>query len=498
MSQPAAESMPSQPVCVRPIIPLLGYQREDLESCARFRWNCWARQTGKSFTKSLRRILRGLDRRRHQIFLSAGLRQCRELMEKARMHCRALHIAAEFNASTWLNDMNVSAMEIRLPRGVRIIGLPANPDTARGFSGDVLLDEFAMHAQDRDIWAALFPTLLRGGGEVDVCSTPKGRGNVFYELAHNEAFSHSRVTLPQAVAQGLEVNVEEVRRAMGDDELFRQEFLCEFLDEATAFLTYAQIAACEDPACVPARRTADVARCCFAPESRTPALDVAMGDQALTRAGLRLPVDPSALITPRREGAAPALFACVDIGRKHDLTVMWMLARSAARGDAPATTDESNLRTVGLIELAHAPFADQFAVLSELLALPSLRRCCIDATGVGLALAEEALRTFGEHRVEPVTFTAATKSELAVNLRRLIEDRRIVIPADDSIRRDWHSLTREVTASGHLRLEAPRCGDGHADRFWAAALAVRAAGAPASRTEALPFRSTLFHRQGVW
>lgn len=34
----------------------------------------------------------------------------------------------------------------------RIIGLPANPETARGFTGDVLLDEFAMHAFDREIW----------------------------------------------------------------------------------------------------------------------------------------------------------------------------------------------------------------------------------------------------------------------------------------------------------------------------------------------------------
>ena len=34
---------------------------------------------------------------------------------------------------------------------------------------------------------------------------------------------------------------------MGDDELYRQELLCEFLDESTAFLTYEQIAACTDP-----------------------------------------------------------------------------------------------------------------------------------------------------------------------------------------------------------------------------------------------------------
>lgn len=51
---------------VRPFVPLLPYQRADVESEDRFRWCCWARQTGKSFTKSLRRLLRGLKRGRTQ------------------------------------------------------------------------------------------------------------------------------------------------------------------------------------------------------------------------------------------------------------------------------------------------------------------------------------------------------------------------------------------------------------------------------------------------
>ncbi|MEP0844832.1 MAG: hypothetical protein HRF43_19195, partial [Phycisphaerae bacterium] len=79
---------------VEPVIPLLAYQRADVESEARFRWCCWSRQTGKSFTKSLRRLLRGMLRRRNQILLSAGERQSRELMLKVRQHCRALNIAA--------------------------------------------------------------------------------------------------------------------------------------------------------------------------------------------------------------------------------------------------------------------------------------------------------------------------------------------------------------------------------------------------------------------
>ncbi|MEK6674842.1 MAG: terminase family protein, partial [Planctomycetota bacterium] len=205
----------------KPIIPLLPYQREDVESNDRFRWNCWSRQTGKSFTKSLRRILRGVLRRRNQILLSAGERQSRELMDKARQHCQALKIANDFHDHQFFNELSIKQLEITLPGGVRIIGLPANPTTARGFTGDVFLDEFAMHADDRDIWAALFPTILRGQGELDIASTPKGRNNMFHELADNPRFSHGTVTLPDAIAQGLDVDAEELRQAMNDDLLYR-------------------------------------------------------------------------------------------------------------------------------------------------------------------------------------------------------------------------------------------------------------------------------------
>jgi len=119
---------------------LLAYQADVVTSPARFTWSCWARQTGKSFTFSLRRLLRGLARRRDQIILSAGERQSREVMEKARMHCVALKIWHRWNGRGTFRGTRLRQLEIRLPGGVRIIGLPANPLTARGFYwGDVLL-----------------------------------------------------------------------------------------------------------------------------------------------------------------------------------------------------------------------------------------------------------------------------------------------------------------------------------------------------------------------
>ena len=109
-----AKTEPARP---EPLVPLLGYQREDIESDARFRWNCWSRQTGKSFTKSLRRILRGLARNRTQVFLSAGERQSRELMAKARQHCEALKIATDYYDGRFFKDLGIRQLEIALPGG---------------------------------------------------------------------------------------------------------------------------------------------------------------------------------------------------------------------------------------------------------------------------------------------------------------------------------------------------------------------------------------------
>ncbi len=434
-----------EPARPKPIIELLPYQREDVESQDRFRWNCWSRQTGKSFTKSLRRILRGLHRGRDQIFLSAGERQSRELMTKARQHCEALRIATEFHDSQFFQDMSIKQLEIVLPGGVRVIGLPANPRTARGFSGDVFLDEFAMQADDREIWAAMFPTLLRGGGELDVASTPKGKGNVFAQLRDNDRFATSVVTLPDAIEQGLDVDIDAIREGIGDDLIYRQEFLCEFVDESSAFLPYDLIKACCDSSLPRCETPADLDR-----ESQT-------------------------------------LYMGVDVGRVRDLTVVWIVAR-----------DGDTLKTVYLQELSGQSFSVQFDLLCELLTNKRIRRCAIDATGMGMQLAEQAVEKFGGSRVEAVTFTTAKKQKMAIALKLLVESRCIGIPQDSKLIADWHSVQRSVSGRGDLRFTASRQAGSHADRFWAAALAVHAGSLDCGEVDGEVSNRSFFARRGAW
>ena len=232
---------------------------------------------------------------------------------------------------------------------------------------------------------------------------------------------------------------------MDDEQLFRQEFGCEFLDEATAFLTYEMIARCED-------------------------------------ASLESSIDYATLRNNKND-----LFAGVDIGRRHDRTVIWLLER-----------DGETLVTRGIWILAQTSFREQYEALRRVLMLPGLRRCCIDAGGLGMQLAESATEDFGGHRVEGLTFTGAVKAQLAGGLRIGVEDGLIRIPVDESIRNDWHSIQRTITPAGHIRYDAQRTAAGHGDRFWAAALAVHAAEAATGPAEYLAGNRMRFARTGIW
>ncbi|MFO0971834.1 MAG: terminase family protein [Phycisphaerae bacterium] len=415
------------------LVTLLPYQRRAIECNARFTWNNWSRQTGKSFAFALRRVIRGMRRNRNQILLSAGERQSRELMAKVRLHLASIRSAVDGTIEDYpdseFDGTTFGKLETRVRHrsgafDFRIIALPANPETARGYTGDLLLDEFAMHRDDREIWSAIYPVAMRGGGEIDICSTPKGRKNLFYKLASNDVFARSRVTIEDAQRDGLEVDIETLRAGMDDPDAFAQEFLCEFQDEATAFLTFEQIAGCEDAQ-----------------------LDTGWDDDRAAALG------------------DEALYVGVDVGRHRDLTVIWIWGRPHGTG---------LLVTRGVVEMAKAPFAAQRQMIDVIVARRNVRRCCVDQTGLGTQLAEELVAKHG-HRVEPVTFGIESKADMAGALRVKVEDRTVRIPVDVTIRNDWHSIERQVLPGGGVRYAADRGVNGHADRFWAAALGVRAA-----------------------
>jgi phage FluMu gp28-like protein len=422
--------------------PLLPYQDRAVLSPARFTHNCWSRQVGKSHAFAFKRVRRALHRKRTQVMLSAGERQSRELMCKVAAFCKVLDALSDFRQDEFRSEDGKNTykqLEITLaPQfgGIRIIGLPANPDTARGYTGDVFLDEFAIHQDSREIWGALFPTVMRGDGELDVASTPKGLDNEFALLRSNDAFEHSVVTIEDAVREGLNIDIATLRKALGDDELWDQEFLCKFLDDSTAFLSFEDIGA--------------VMLDALEPPIRVTGEDI---EAALT-------------FVARLLAEHPELYLGWDVARKRDLSVLWLLEQVGRE-----------LVTRGVIEMLNVKFRKQQQIFNALMA--GNVKAAIDATGIGATLAEDGVEDYGEHRVEAVNFSAnlddlPAKQRLAEPLRTHAEDRLIWVPLDDGIRNDWHSIQRSVTGE-RIRYKSERTKDGHADRFWAACLALRAA-----------------------
>ena len=135
------------------------------------------------------------------------------------------------------------------------------------------------------------------------------------------------------------------------------------------------------------------------------------------------------------------------------------------------------------LELQGKTFSEIEFELYRLLNFRQVKRVCIDATGMGMQLAERAKERFG-YKVEPVTFTPAVKEELAFSLRRDFEDRKLRIVRDDNLRSDLRALKKEVTSAGNIRF-AGESENSHCDRAWAMALRQHAARHRATLTSML-------------
>lgn len=424
-----------------PAIPLHLYQRRWFQDRSRFKIGMFARQTGKTFTTSLELVddcfeAEALGGRSRWVILSRGERQAREAMEEGvKKHARAYNIAlSEMETAFRGADGTVyNALEVTLPGGSRITALPANPDTARGFSANVFLDEFAFHADSRAIWGALFPVISKPGLKLRITSTPNGKGNKFYELmtAGGDVWSRHTVDIYQAVADGLERDIELLRAGIADEDLWAQEYELKWLDEASAWLSYELISSVESDMCP-------------------------LGPLSTGGAG----------DGPSQAYQGGPCYVGIDVAIRNDLFVIWVVEQV---GDV--------LWTREIIERKRASFAEQEWLEDEVFRRYRVLRECKDQTGMGEKPVEDSQRKHGTSRVEGVLFTAANKLALATVAKERFEDRRLRIPeGHPKLRADLHSLKKEAGPTGTPRFVVEDEGQAsHADRAWALFLAMSAA-----------------------
>ncbi len=389
-----------------------------------------ARQIGYSFAATLRATIECLKKKTTWIFLSKGERQSRLLMEKVQEHARSCGVIGGVSLTTFFEEGLDKQLEVRFPNGSVIYGLPANPDTARGYTGNVTLDEFAFHQDAAKVYAALYPTITRGYS-LEVISTPNGTQGKFYELwkasqIPDSKWSGHKVDIYEAAARGFEVDTASLRAGCDDEETWLQEYCCQFLSDAQNYIPLELIASC-------------------------------VSEDANSQ-------EPK---------ANAELYLCVDIGRKRDLTVAWLFEKL---GDV--------LWSRALLTLKGATFEVQEKAICDLIVGARhgvlVRRCAVDQSGLGMMLAERLQKKYGAI-VEPVQFTAQVKERLAPMVKQAFEERKVRIPDSREVRADINAVKRYVTPAGNIRFDAEHTDKGHADRFWALALALNAASAPVTR-----------------
>lgn len=444
----------SAPVPAGPIINFLPYQRAWIADQSRFKIGMFTRRGGKTFGACGEIvddcIKAEMDRRKTRwTILSRSENTAKEALEDALKPMTRAYYAVlkglsnrgqpefvqdEFHVPAHAREIRqgddvftvevpearFKTQEVHFPGGSRVVALSASPDAARGFGGNLLLDEFAFHADSRRIWGSAFPVAARGGHKIRVISTPNGKGNKFYELmtAEDNGWSKHHVDIYEAVRQGLDVNIDELRAGMADQDAWQQEFELAWLDEASSWLDYDLIAGCE---------SAD--------------------------AGI-----------PQHYGGGPC-FVGVDIAARNDLFVIWVLEQV---GDVLVSRE--------IVAKKRILFAEQDALLADVMRRYRVVRCWMDQTGMGEKPVEDAKRTHGADRVQGVLFSAAIKLDMATTLKEQMQDRKLRIPAGDPVlRADLHSIKSRVSLTGTRSLIADGDTDGHADRFWAGALAVSAA-----------------------
>jgi phage FluMu gp28-like protein len=238
----------------------------------------------------------------------------------------------------------------------------------------------------------------------------------------------------------------EEQAATGDESVWLQEYCCTPVDESTAWLTFDLIKSCE---------VDDIARIFKAKFNNDKGCI-----QQITQ---ELEVWLHQLYGDNDTLKSKQLFVGVDIGRNKDLTVIWLLEKIG-----------SLKYTRGVIELACMPYTLQENLLDWVFARIHPKRACFDATGLGDMLSEKMQEHWGKYRVEKIKFTRPVKEELATGIKHQFEDRLILIPANETIRTDLHAIQKLTTTAGNVRFDAKRSEIGHADRFWALALALHA------------------------
>ena len=443
---------------------LLAFQRRLANSVSRFVIALWSRQTGKGFTTSFIASRGAMTEPRSKWLIVAPTeRQSLETLDKCKDWIKAANLTVadseeEFDALE--KGSKIKAKIIELSNGSKIYALPGKPASLRGFTGYLVIDEFAFFEDQKEVWKAVFAVIVNPMASIKrviVTSTPNGQGDMFHKLVDENFLNPNptrkvkwevqKVTIHEAAkeweaagklgtvidettgeerAKTAEEYVAEVREAFDTPEAWPQEFECEFLDTTSNLFTVEMLNAAE---------SIDATEHGFDPD------------------------EPG------------EFYGGFDFGGISDPAVFWYAKKI---GETLITRDVLVLKGLDTVDMLDACDSR----------IAKCTRVSVDYTGPGRGFGDVAAKKYGEFdpdpkkflsgKIEKFTFTDPSKRDLFTKFRLCFG--KIVtffLPHADWIRADFRAM-QMIVSGDSFKFWSPRSSAGHSDGCCAAALCKRA------------------------
>jgi phage FluMu gp28-like protein len=296
------------------------------------------------------------------------------------------------------------------------MSLPNSANTVQGIRAHrIYIDEFALFKDDSKMLESILPSISHGG-VVTALSRPAGKRGQFYRLVRESQQGKNNFTLftipyTECTLHSYQKNIVEIRKVL-DEISFREQYMCEFIDETTSFFPYELLLQCIDD------------------------------DMVESRPGMKL-----------RFG--------IDFGRKVNSTVVL---------EAEMKPDTIHVRTMK--EFCGVQYGTQLMYMNDRIKLMKPEIVNVDEFGVGIRLFEELRNEHGSI-IFPVQLITNTKDKMIQDLRIMFEEKKIRIPRNDKLMQQLHALQRSVSG-GYIKWEPGTTEDfgKHDDYVWALAMAV--------------------------
>ena len=372
------------------------------------------RGIGASSALCFRALIKAVTIKSKEILLiSKTEKHAKHMMEYVSTYWYQLH---EQGFVKQIKKINDGLTFMKFNNGSSIYALSSSPSAARGYHGDVYLDEFA-HFQrgiDRQLMISL-KGVISTGGSLYIFSTPFGESGEFWKLWNGDDQKYKRIELPWTVRTD-ESYIQSVLESK-EDMLpleFAQEFEGQFTTEASQPLPTSLVMSC------------------------------------VHNLTINEPFDSD---FPRYLG--------VDFAKIHDDTALVGLERK-----------ESTIDTIALEVYEGMDFDEQMSNIRANHELYKYSGIQVDKTLLGIPLEEELVKTIGPV-VSGVHFTNPIKERMFQLGKTALMNKVWRLPKHDEFIDQLTSIEKIVTPDGMIRYRHPYGKKD--DIVWAALLALQAA-----------------------